>query len=150
MSIADQINADMKEAMKAKDKKKLEALRSIRSAILLLNTEASGSEASDEDIIKAMMKMVKQRKDAAAIYKDQGREDLYEDEIAQAAVIENYLPKMMSEDEVRKVVQEKISAVGASSPADMGKVMGPIMGQLQGKADGKMISSIVKEELGKL
>ena len=149
MSIADKINADMKEAMKAKDKKRLEALRSVRSAILLLNTEKSGAEAGDDDVIKAMMKLVKQRKDAAAIYQEQGREDLYEDEAFQAAVIEEYLPKMMSEDEVRKAVREKIAAVGASGPSDMGKVMGPVMGQLQGKADGKLVSQVVKEELGK-
>ncbi len=149
MSIADKINADMKEAMKAKDKKRLEALRSVRSAILLLNTESGSGEASDDDIMKAMMKLVKQRKDAAAIYKEQGRDDLYEDEVAQYGIIEAYLPKMMTEDEVRKAVQDKIAAVGASGPSDMGKVMGPIMGELQGKADGKMVSQMVKEELNK-
>lgn len=149
MSIADKISTDIKDAMRAKDKKRLEALRAVKSAILLINTDGSGNSAGDEDVLKAMMKMVKQRKDAAAIYKEQGREDLYDDEAYQAGVIEEYLPKMMEADEVRKVVRDKIAAVGATGPSEMGKVMGPIMGQLQGKADGKLISQIVKEELNK-
>ena len=98
----------------------------------------------------AMQKLVKQRKDAATIYEEQGRKDMAEVEVFQAEVISSYLPEMMGEDEVRKVVQDKIAASGASGPQDMGKVMGPIMGQLKGKADGKLISQLVKEELGKL
>lgn len=150
MSIAGQINDDIKKAMLAKDKKKLEALRAIKSAILLLATEKSGGgEVPDEEVIKAMQKLVKQRKDAAAIYNEQGRADMAEDEAYQAGVIEEYLPAMMSEDEVRKAVVDQIAKTGASGPSDMGKVMGPLMGQLQGKADGKMISQLVKEELSK-
>ncbi|MEZ4720630.1 MAG: GatB/YqeY domain-containing protein [Flavobacteriales bacterium] len=149
MSIAQNINDDIKKAMLAKDKKRLEAIRAIKSAVLLLNTSGTG-EVGDDDVIKAMQKMVKQRKDAAAIYEEQGRADMAEEELYQAGVIEEYLPAMMSEDDVRKVVQDKIAASGATGPQDMGKVMGPIMGQLQGKADGKLISQLVKEELGKL
>lgn len=133
----------------AKDKERLAALRGVKSALLLLATSGAGSEVSDEDAIKAMQKLVKQRIDSANIYKEQGREDMAAEEEFQAKVIEEYLPAMMSEDEVRKVVQDKIAAVGAAGPSDMGKVMGPIMGQLQGKADGKLISQIVKEELAK-
>ncbi len=146
MSITKQINDDIKKAMLAKDKKRLEALRAVKSAVLLLNTSGRG-DASDEDVTKAMQKLVKQRKDAAAIFQEQGREDMAEEELFQADVINEYLPEMMVEDEVRKVVQDKIAQVGASGPQDMGKIMGPLMGQLQGKADGKLISQIVKEEL---
>ena len=146
MSITKQINDDIKKAMLAKDKKRLEALRAVKSAVLLLNTSGRG-DASDEDVTKAMQKLVKQRKDAAAIFQEQGRKDMAEEELFQADVINEYLPEMMVEDEVRKVVQDKIAQVGASGPQDMGKIMGPLMGQLQGKADGKLISQIVKEEL---
>jgi uncharacterized protein len=147
MSIALQINDDIKNAMLAKDKKRLEALRAVKSAILLLNTSGAGGDVSDQEVITAMQKLVKQRKDAAAIYQEQNRADMANDELLQSAVIEEYLPTMMSVDQIRKVVQEKIFATGAIGPQDMGKVMGPIMGELQGKADGKLISQIVKEEL---
>lgn len=150
MSVSQQINDDIKKAMLAKDKKRLEALRAIKSAILLIASEKAGSEVSDEDAITAMQKLVKQRKDSASIYREQGRADMAEDEEFQFAVIEEYLPAMMSEDEVRKLVIEKIAAVSASGPQDMGKVMGPLSGQLKGKADGKLISQLVKEELAKL
>lgn len=149
MSIVTQINDDIKKAMLAKEKERLAALRGVKSALLLLATGGAGSEVSDDDAIKAMQKLVKQRTDSAAIYREQGRADMAEEEEFQASVINEYLPAMMSEDEVRKVVQDKIAAVGAAGPSDMGKVMGPIMGQLQGKADGKLISQIVKEELNK-
>lgn len=150
MSIAGQINDDIKKAMLAKDKKKLDALRAIKSAILLLATEkGGGGEVPDDDVIKAMQKLVKQRKESGGIYREQGRADMAEEEEFQAGVIEAYLPAMMSEDEVRKAVADQIARVGASGPSDMGKVMGPLMGQLQGKADGKLISQIVKEELNK-
>lgn len=149
MSIAAQINEDIKKAMLAKDKKKLEALRAIKSAILLIASEKAGNEVDDESAITAMQKLVKQRKDSAAIYKDQDRAEMAEEELYQAGIIEEYLPEMMSEEEVRKAVQEQIAAVGAAGPQDMGKVMGPLMGKLKGKADGKMISQLVKEELGK-
>lgn len=149
MSIAQQINDHIKKAMLAKDKQRLEALRAVKSAVLMLNTAGGEGEVGDEEIIKAMQKMVKQRKDAAAIYVEQSRQDMADDELFQARVIEEYLPAMMSEDDVRKVVKDKIASSGATGPQDMGKVMGPIMGILQGKADGKVISQIVKEELGR-
>lgn len=150
MSLANQINDDIKKAMLAKDKQRLDALRAIKSAILLIASEKAGSEVDDEMAIQAMQKLVKQRKDSAAIYKEQGRPEMAEEEEFQANVIEEYLPEMMEEDEVRSAVQAQINAVGASGPQDMGKVMGPLMGKLKGKADGKLISQLVKEELGKL
>jgi uncharacterized protein YqeY len=150
MSVSQQINDDIKKAMLAKDKKRLEALRAIKSAILLIASEKAGSEVNDEDVIAAMQKLVKQRKDSASIYREQGRADMAEDEEFQSSVIEEYLPAMMGEDEVRKLVIDKIAAVSATGPQDMGKVMGPLSGQLKGKADGKLISQLVNEELGKL
>lgn len=146
MSIANKINDDIKKAMLAKDKKRLEALRAVKSAVLLLNTSGDG-EVSDSDIEKAMQKLVKQRRDSANIYTEQGRSDMAEEELFQANIISEYLPEMMGEDEIRAIVKDKITQVGASGPQDIGKVMGPLMGQLQGKADGKLISQIVKEEL---
>ena len=150
MSLTDQINQDIKAAMLAKEKSKLEALRAIKSALLLEGTkEGAGGEVSAEVEMAVVQKLYKQRMDSAQIYKDQGREDLEADEVAQAEVIKHYLPEQMSEDEIREVVQGVISASGASGPSDMGKVMGPTMGKLKGKADGSLISKIVKEELSK-
>ena len=145
MSLTDQINADIKAAMLAREKDKLEALRAIKSALLLVATDKGGN--SEEDQLKALQKLVKQRKDAAKIYRDQGREDLAEVEEGQAAIIEPYLPAQMGEEEVRKILVEVVAQVGASGPADMGKVMGAAMKQLQGKADGGLISKIVRELL---
>ena len=147
MSLTDQINNDIKTAMKARDSKKLTALRDIKSKILLEATSGAGTEVSDEVAGKIIMKLYKQRMDTYNLYIKEGREDLAEDELFEAKIIEAYMPKLMSEDEVRAIVKEKIAAMGASGPQDMGKVMGPIMGQLNGKADGKMISTIVKEVL---
>jgi uncharacterized protein len=148
MSLVDQINNDIKTAMLAKDKDKLEALRAVKSALLLAGTEkgAAGS-VSDEVGIAVLQKLVKQRKEAADIFRTQSRIDLAEVEEAQAKVIAAYLPEQMSEQEIEKVVSEIIAATGASSPADMGKVMGQAVGKMQGKADGKMISAIVKKLL---
>lgn len=148
MSLTERINNDIKEAMKAKEKEKLAALRDIKAKLLLEATSGAG-EVSEEVENKVVMKLHKQRLDTYKIYIEQGREDLAQDEKYQAEIIEAYLPEMMSEEDVRKVIQAKIAAVGASGPQDMGKVMGPIMGELNGKADGKLISSIVKEELNK-
>lgn len=145
--LEEKINGEIKTAMLAKDAAKLEALRAIKSAIILLKTSAEGY--SDETEQKALQKMVKQRKETAEVYKTQNRADLADVELAQAAVIEAYLPKQMSEDEIRTEVAGIISSVGASSPADMGKVMGVASKQLAGKADGKIISGIVKELLSK-
>ena len=150
MSLKDQINTDIKNAMRAKEADKLSALRAVKAAIIVAETAegSTGSLTADEEITM-LSKLVKQRKDAADLYKDQDRMDLADPEIFQAEVIGVYLPAQMSEDEVREVVKAQIAKVGATSPADMGKVMGPVMGQLKGKADGKMISTLVKEELGK-
>jgi len=148
MSLAERINDDIKAAMKAREADKLAALRDIKSK-LLLEATSGGGEVSEEAANKIVMKLYKQRMDTYDLYIKEGREDLAKDEKFQAEVIGAYMPEMMSEDEIRKVVQEKIAAMGASGPQDIGKVMGPIMGQLKGKADGSLISSIVKEELNK-
>ena len=149
MSLADQINGDIKQAMLAKDKDKLAALRAVKSEILLEATKGGEAEVSDDTALKIIQKLVKQRKDSSSIYVEQGREDLAKDELFQIEVLSVYLPAQMGEDEVRKAVQEVIEQVGAAGPQDMGKVMGPIMGKLNGKADGKLISTLVKEELNK-
>jgi uncharacterized protein len=147
MALEEKINADIKAAMLAKDSAKLESLRAVKSAILLLKTSPEGY--TDETESKALQKMVKQRKETADVYKTQNRQDLADLELAQAAVIEQYLPKQMSEDEIKTEVAKIISSVGATSPADMGKVMGVASKQLAGKADGKLISNVVKELLAK-
>ncbi|SRR5574343_120340 len=148
MSFAEQINTDIKNAMLAKDKEKLAVLRDIKSKLLLEATSGNG-EASDETAIKICVKLHKQRMETYEIYKTQGREDLAADELFQAQVIEGYLPKMMSEDEVRAEVVAAIASTGAAGPQDMGKVMGVLSGKLAGKADGKMIAALVKENLAK-
>ncbi|PKR79845.1 glutamyl-tRNA amidotransferase [Brumimicrobium salinarum] len=148
MSLTTQINQDIKDAMRAKDKEKLGALRDIKAK--LLNEATSGKGEVDEaKENKVIIKLHKQRMDAHRVYVEQGREDLAETELFEAKIIEAYMPKMMSEDEVRGKVKETIEKVGASGPQDMGKVMGVITKDLSGKADGKMISTIVKEELAK-
>lgn len=134
--------------MKAKDTVALEALRAIKSAILLAQTESGAKEEiSEEDEIKLLQKLVKQRKDSAAIYIEQGRQDLADPEIAQAAVIEKFLPAQLSEEEVEAVVKRIIADNGFSGMADMGKVMGMASKELAGQADGKTISSAVKKAL---
>lgn len=147
MTLEEKINADIKSAMLAREAQKLEALRAIKSAVLLLKTSPEG--LTEESGVKAMQKMVKQRKETADIYTTQGRPELAEVELAQAAIIEAYLPKQMGEDEIRAAIQAIITSVGASSPADMGKVMGVATKQLAGKADGKIISQVVKDLLSK-
>jgi uncharacterized protein len=148
MQLEEKINADIKTAMLAKDAPRLEALRAIKSAVLLLKTSPEG--LTEESAVKALQKEAKKRRETAEIYTTQNRPVLAEVEVFQASVIESYLPKQMSEDEVRAVLQTIISETGASSPADMGKVMGAATKQLAGKADGKMISSIVKDLLSKV
>lgn len=150
MSLTEKINADIKAAMLAKEKEKLAALRDIKAKLLLEATSGSGSEVSEEAENKIVLKLHKQRIDSYNLYVEQGREDLAADEKFQADIIEAYLPKMLSEEEIRTEVQNKIAAVGATGPQDMGKVMGPLSKELAGKADGKVISGLVKEELGKL
>jgi uncharacterized protein YqeY len=138
----------MKEAMKAKDTVALESLRAVKSAILLAQTESGAKEElSEEEEIKILQKLVKQRKDSAAIYIEQGRQDLADPEIQQAAVIEKFLPAQLSEEEVEAVVKKIIADNGFSGMADMGKVMGIASKELAGQADGKTISSAVKKAL---
>ena len=147
MSLQEQINNDIKEAMKARNVDRLAALRAVKSAIMLEATKDGSTSVSDEVSLKIVAKLVKQRKDSAAIFTEQNRPDLAIDEVNQLAYLEGYLPEQMGEEEVRKVVKEVIIKVGASSPADMGKCMGPLMGKLKGKANGSLISKLVKEEL---
>lgn len=140
----------IKVAMKAKDAQSLEALRSVKSAILLAQTETGAKVGlTEEEEIKLLQKQVKQRRDSAAIYQEQGRTDLAEPELAQAEVIEQFLPKQLGKEEVAKIVDEVIAETGASSMADMGKVMGAANAKLAGKSDGKTISTVVKERLSK-
>ncbi|WP_297696546.1 GatB/YqeY domain-containing protein [uncultured Eudoraea sp.] len=148
MSLQNKVMEEIKAAMKAKDTIALESLRAIKSALLLAQTEkGAGGEMSDTDEIKIIQKLVKQRKDSAAIFKEQGREDLAEPELAQVAVIEKFLPAQLSADEIEKVVVEIIESYGASGMKDMGKVMGMVSKQLAGQADGKTISGIVRAKL---
>lgn len=140
---------EMKAAMRAKDTVKLEALRAIKSGILMAKTESSAKEGLVEEAeLKLLQKLVKQRKDSAAIYKEQGREDLAQPELDQAAVIEQFLPEQLSEEEIEKKIVEIIAQTGAAGMKDMGKVMGLASEALAGKADGKTISMIVKKKLG--
>lgn len=148
MSLENQINADIKQAMLAKKKEELEALRAIKSAVLLLKTSpevnANNGEISDAMELSLLQKLVKQRREAADIYVQQGRQDLADVEMGQAEVISRYLPKQMDRGEVEVLLREIIAEVGATSPKDMGKVMGTATKRLAGKADNKMVSEIVK------
>jgi uncharacterized protein YqeY len=146
MTIEEQINADIKAAMLAKDAKKLEAIRAIKSVIILLKTSPEG--LTDDSLNKALQKEVKKRKESADIYKGQGRADMEADELFQATIIEAYLPKQMSEDEIRAALKDILAAVGANGPADMGKAMGAASKALAGKADNRVVSTLVKEMLG--
>ncbi|MBS1647710.1 MAG: GatB/YqeY domain-containing protein [Bacteroidetes bacterium] len=145
MELEEKINADIKTAMLAKDAKKLEALRAMKSVVLLLKTSPEG--LSEQSATKALQKEVKKRRETADIYHKQNRADLAEVEIQQADVIESYLPKPLSAEEIKAEVQKVIAQVGATSAADMGKVMGAASKALSGKADGKAISEIVKQLL---
>lgn len=147
MTLEEKINADIKTAMLAKEAQKLEALRAIKSAILLLKTSAEGH--SPESELKALQKMVKQRRETAEVYIGQNRSDLAETETFQANIIETYLPKMMSEDEIKAALKGIIAESGATSPSDMGKIMGLANKAFAGKADNKIVSQIVKELLVK-
>lgn len=150
MNLFDQINGDIKAAMLAKEKVKLEALRSIKKEFIEAKTaKDSDGELSDEKAILILQKMVKQRKDSANIYTEQNRPDLAEKELEEAKVIEEYLPKQLTEDELKEKLTTIIAEVGASSPADMGKVMGIATKSLAGLAPGKAISDMVKTLLSK-
>ena len=146
MTLEEQINADIKTAMLAREAAKLEALRAVKSAILLLKTSADGSAPDAE--LKALLKMVKQRKETAQIYIEQNRQDMADVELAQAAVIEHYLPKQLTEDEIKTELHTLIAQVGATSMADLGKVMGVATKAFAGRADGKLVSTLVKTLLG--
>ena len=141
------INQLIKEAMLAKDSVRLSSLRAIKSAFLVAQTEKGAGNLDDAAKQKIIQKQVKQRKDAAAIYLEQNRQDLADDEMAQVAILEEFLPEQLSEDKIREVVTAVIAQVGASSMADMGKVMGSANQQLAGKADGKLIAQIVRSLL---
>lgn len=148
MKLEERINADIKSAMLAKEKEKLEALRAIKSAVLLLKTDKNFTgEIAEKDEIATLQRLVKQRKEAALMYKEQNREDLYNDEIFQVGIIEKYLPEQMSEDDIRLSLEKIIKETGASSAKDMGKVMGAAQKAFAGKADNKIVSQIVKELL---
>ncbi|HPX75814.1 MAG TPA: GatB/YqeY domain-containing protein [Bacteroidales bacterium] len=148
MSILDRINEDIKKAMLAKEKEKLEALRAVKAAFLLAKTEAGASEElAYEKELQIIQKLIKQRKDAAEIYKQQNRMDLYEPEEFQAEIISQYLPAQLSEEELRLEISKIIQETGASSIKDMGKVMGIANSKFVGKADSKSISGIVKQLL---
>jgi len=150
MSLAIIINDDIKQAMLAKDRRKLEALRAIKAALLLVKTgkDITSGEIPEELELSILQKLVKQRKESAEIYKSQNREDLVEDEVFQASIIEAYLPEQMNEEELRQIVKDIVDQTGATSMKDMGKVMGMASKQLAGKADNKAISGIVRELLG--
>ncbi|WP_111709721.1 GatB/YqeY domain-containing protein [Lutibacter citreus] len=148
MSLQQDIMVKLKEAMKSKDSVALESLRAVKSEILLAQTKSGATEdLSKEEEIKLVQKLVKQRKDSAALYLEQGRKDLAEPELAQVEIISQFLPEQMSEEDLKSFIGEIISKVGASSMKDMGKVMGMASKQLAGKADGKAISAIVKQLL---
>lgn len=148
MSLSAKIMEALKTAMKSKDTLALQALRSVKSAILLAQTQSGAKQdLSQEDEIKILQKLVKQRKDSAAIFSTQGRADLADPEMLEAAVIEKFLPQQLSQDEVAVMVDAAIEASGASSMADMGKVMGMVNAKVAGRADGKTISTLVKARL---
>ena len=148
MTLQERISADMKEAMKAKDKVRLAALRDIKSKIMLAMTEAAGSDTLDDAAVtKILSKQLKQREDTLAIYKEQGRDDLVAEEQAQADVIRVYLPQPLTEEELAQAVSELIAELGASSMADMGRVMGTASARFAGRADGKAISALVRQHL---
>jgi len=148
MSLSSKIMPALKEAMKAKDQNTLTSLRAIKAAILIAQTESGAKEELTEDQeIKLLQKLVKQRKDSAAIFNEQGRADLADPEIAQADVIAQFLPIQLSEEEVSKIIEDIIASTGASGMKDMGKVMGQATAKVAGQADGKLISTIVKTKL---
>ena len=150
MSLEQKIMGELKTAMLAKDEKGLRSLRAIKAAILLAKTsEGAGGELKEDDEIKLLQKLVKQRKDSLEIFQQQKRTDLAQKEQEEIEVIEKFLPKQLSADEIKTELTAIISEVGASSPADMGKVMGAATKKLAGKADGKTISALVKELLNK-
>ena len=148
MTLSDKINDDIKEAMKAREKEKLEALRNIKKVIIeAKSSKGAGSELDDEEVLKIIAKLAKQGSESAAIYREQGRADLYDQEMLQVAVFDNYLPAKLSDEELTTSIRSIIVESGATSMKDMGKVMGLASKKLAGLADGKDISAKVKELL---
>ena len=148
MSLQKQIMEELKMAMKSKDVVALQALRAVKSAFLLAKTETgAGDDLTEDQEMKIIQKQVKQRKDSATIFIEQGRQDLADPELAEIAVLEKFLPEALSEDAIEKVVLETIAKTGAEGMKDMGKVMGMVSKQLAGQADGKTISGIVRKNL---
>lgn len=147
MALEQQIQKDIMEAMKAHNTVRTNAVRAIKSEILLAKTSGAGAEITDGDVIKLIQKLIKQRKESADMYAQGGRQDLADNELAEAAEMEGYLPKQLSEAEVEEIVKGIIAETGASSMADMGKVMGLATKKLAGQADGRTVSTIVKKLL---
>lgn len=149
MSLEETINSEVKSAMLARDKDKLEALRAIKSALLLAKTEKAGSDTiSSETEIKILQKLVKQRRETADIYSSQNRKDLADIELFQAGIIQNFLPKALPDEELQTIITAIIAETGATSVKDMGKVMGAATKQLAGRADNARVSAMVKNLLG--
>jgi uncharacterized protein YqeY len=144
MNLSEQINNQMKQAMKAKDQSSLRGLRAIKAALLLLQTQEGGGEVTEKDEMEALVKMAKQRKDSIRIFNEQGRSDLSKIEEEELSIIEKFLPAQLSPEEIENEVKSIISQLGATSMKDMGKVMGMANGKLKGKADGKLIADMVK------
>lgn len=149
MSLEQQINNDIKSAMLAKEKVRLESLRAIKAAILIAKTADGAQDISDDAILKIIQKLAKQRHESAAIYSEQNRPDLSDNELQEAAYIECYMPKQLSAQELEVILNDIIAQIGAKSPADMGRVMGVASKQLAGKADGRAISETVKRLLNR-
>ena len=148
MGILENLNNELKNAIKAKDSLKLDSLRAIKSAVLMAQTAKNSSGSlEDDEIIKLLLRLVKQRRESAKIYKEQNRHDLSEPEELQAGIISSYLPKQLSEIEIIKVVRETISEIGATGLKDMGKTIGIVNKKVNGKAEGKLIATLVKKEL---
>ncbi|MDA0774214.1 MAG: GatB/YqeY domain-containing protein [Bacteroidetes bacterium] len=148
MALENEITSALKDAMRAKDTLKLEALRAIKSALLLAKTQTGGTpELSEDDEIKLLQKLVKQRKESATIFRDQNRIDLAEPEEAQAQIITAFLPEQLSEEQITAIIDDIIATTGASSMKDMGQVMGMANQKMAGKADGKTIATVVKQRL---
>lgn len=148
MGLVDIINTDIKKAMLSKETARLKALRAIKAALLLEQTSGSGKDIPEDVALKILQKLVKQRKDSAIIYQENGREESAQEELTEVSYIEEYLPKQMSEQELKASVQEIINQSGASSISDLGKVMGVATKQLAGKAEGRAIANMVKNLLG--
>ncbi|MCA4776329.1 GatB/YqeY domain-containing protein [Empedobacter stercoris] len=150
MNLETQIMAQLKQAMKAKNTVALEALRAVKSELLLAKTSGANGDLSEDQEIALLQKLVKQRKEAAEQFEANGRVELAEKELAQAEVIQQFLPAQLTDEELTAVIQEIVTKVGATSPKDMGKVMGAASSQLAGKAEGKLISAKVKDILASL